>query len=81
MVTIINDTWCVYTAMGCADLAPSDNTYVERMDKGSTVVSCVNSHEKSHLVCKDRTWVGEQQNCSNGKHVLAATLHLILKRR
>ena len=56
-------------AMGCADLPTMDNTVIERVDKDNTVVSCVNSRERSHLVCRDKVWIGEIRNCSSDQGI------------
>lgn len=55
------------SAVGCANLPPMEHTLIERVDRGSTVVSCVNAQDRWHLVCRDKTWIGDLHNCSNGK--------------
>ncbi|KAK2160983.1 hypothetical protein LSH36_123g04030 [Paralvinella palmiformis] len=56
--------------IGCADLVNPTGAYMER--KGdSLIISCNNTQETWHLVCKGNTWIGDYRNCTSAHNKMA----------
>jgi len=58
-----------WTAVGCANLQPPTDAWVERTGDRTTV-SCNKTSQSWHLVCKGTTWVGPHtHDCRHGQSV------------
>ena len=57
----------LFPAVGCANLGPSQNTWFQRREDGSSSVGCVHDDSRVTLLCQGNEWRGTMPNCTGSE--------------